>query len=126
MTHEYFGKETPHKTWFKKEQGRFLKKARLRAGLSVRDVARKTGVDIRWVESGEVGLQLRNLAYMLHLYRIPMDYFLTWERYVHITLQQMALTMSFNDPKGRLLGRTGSVKRPKENPPLKSERYEFH
>lgn len=91
MTHEYFGEEPSHKTWFKKEQGRFLKKARLRAGLSVRDVARRTGVDIRWVESGDVSLQLRNLIYLVRLYRVPSDYYRTWERYVGIKLKQMTL-----------------------------------
>ncbi len=84
-----FSPEPPHRTWLKKEQGRFLKKARLRAGLSVKDVARRTGVDIRWVESGEVNLSLRNLSFLVRLYRIPQDYLMTWEEYVRLKLRQM-------------------------------------
>ncbi|MBX2987148.1 MAG: helix-turn-helix transcriptional regulator [Bdellovibrionaceae bacterium] len=89
MTYQYALPEPKHRAWLKKEQGRFLKKARLRAGLSVRDVARKTGVDIRWVESGDVNLQVRNLAYLVRLYRVPPDYFMTWEQYVAIRIRQM-------------------------------------
>lgn len=90
MTYAYFQPELRYKIWFKKEQGRFLRKARLRAGLSVRDVARRTGVDIRWVESGEVSLQMRNLIYLVGLYRVPMDYFFVWERYVGTKIKLMA------------------------------------
>ncbi len=90
MTYEYFQSEPRHKIWFKKEQGRFLKKARLRAGLSVRDLARKTGVDIRWVESGEVSLSIKNLVYLVRLYRVPEDHFMVWEQYVGVKIRQMA------------------------------------
>ncbi len=90
MTYGYFQPEPRHKIWFKKEQGRFLKKARIRANLSVKDVARRTGVDIRWVESGEVSLQMRNLVYLIRLYRVPEDYFMTWEQYVGLKIRQMA------------------------------------
>jgi transcriptional regulator with XRE-family HTH domain len=90
MTYEYFRPEPRHKIWFRKEQGRFLKKARLRAGLSVRDVARRTGVDIRWVESGEVSLHMRNLIFLIRLYRVPEVSFLGWEQLVRVKIQQMA------------------------------------
>ena len=90
MIYGYFQPEPRHKTWFKKEQGRFLKKARIRANLSVKDVARRTGADIRWVESGEVSLQMRNLIYLVRLYRVPEDYFMTWEQYVGLKIRQMA------------------------------------
>lgn len=76
--------------WFKREQGRFLKKARLRAGLSVRDVALRTGVDIRWVESGEINLEMRNLIFFVHLYRVPEDYFRTWQEFIGIKLRQLS------------------------------------
>lgn len=90
MTYDYFCSEPPHKIWFKKEQGRFLKKARLKAGFSVRDMARKTGVDIRWVESGEVNLQARNLVFLVRLYRVPEHNFTTWERHISVKLRKMA------------------------------------
>ena len=89
MTSRLFEQESSTTVWFRKEQGRFLKKARQRAGLSVKDVARKTGVDIRWVESGEVNLQGMNLMYLIQLYRVPQDYFMTWESFVRLKLQQM-------------------------------------
>lgn len=89
MICEYFQPEARHKKWFKKEQGRFLKKARLKAGLSVRDVARKTGVDIRWVESGEVNLQARNLVYLVRLYRVPENHFMTWEAFIGTKIRLM-------------------------------------
>lgn len=90
MTDELLGPEPFHKIWFRKEQGRFLKEARLRAGMSVWDVARRTGVDIRWVESGEVSLRLRNLSFLVRLYRVPDTDFICWERRVSIRIRQMA------------------------------------
>lgn len=90
MTCDYSRPEPRHVKWLKKEQGRFLKKARLRAGLSVRDVARRTGVDIRWVESGEVNLYLKNLRFLIQLYRVPPDYFIVWEQYASLKIRQLA------------------------------------
>ena len=90
MTFAYSKPEPRCRVWFKKEQGRFLKSSRLRAGLSVRDVTRRTGVDIRWVESGEVSLQMRNLIYLMRLYRIPEDYFFLWQQKVSIKIRQLA------------------------------------
>lgn len=90
MTRKFFEPEPKHSKWFKKEQGRFLKKARLRAGLSVKDIRVRTGVDIRWVESGQVNLQMRNLAYLIRLYRVPEDYFMAWQHFITFKLRQMA------------------------------------
>jgi transcriptional regulator with XRE-family HTH domain len=89
MTTNYSEPEPPFKTWFKKEQGRFLKEARLQAGLSVRDVARRTGVDIRLVERGEVNLQARNLVFLLRLYSVPDERFMIWEQYAGAKIRQM-------------------------------------
>lgn len=90
MTCDYFNLEPQYKIWFRKEQGRFLKKARLRAGFSIQNIAQRTGVDIRWVESGEVNLQMRNLIYLVRLYRVPEEYFMIWEQHVGATIRQMA------------------------------------
>lgn len=92
MTYDYFQSESPHKRWFRKEQGRFLKRARRKAGLSVLDVACKTGVDIRWVEKGLVNLQLNNLVYLIHLYRISGDEFVAWQFFVGAKIRQISQT----------------------------------
>lgn len=92
MTYDYFQPEPPHKRWFRKEQGRFLKRARRKAGLSVLYVACKTGVDIRLVEKGLVNLQLSNLAYLIRLYRISGDEFVTWQFFVGAKIRQIAPT----------------------------------
>lgn len=89
MTSNYFSPEPEYKAWFKREQGRFLREARRKAGLSVRDVIRMTGVDIRWVESGEVNLQARNLVYLIRLYRVPEVQFMSWERTISVEIRKM-------------------------------------
>lgn len=89
MTFNNSEPEPLHKIWFKKEQGRFLKEARLKAGLSLRDVARRTGVDIRPVERGEVNLQARNLVFLLRLYGVSDMHFMIWEQYVGAKIRQM-------------------------------------
>ncbi len=96
MTYVKYQPDAVHQLWFKKEQGRFLKKARQRAGLSVLDVARRTGIDIRWVESGEVNLQARNLCFLVRLYSVPEDYFMTWQAYVSVQLKRIAPPRSFH------------------------------
>lgn len=90
MIVDYFADEAHHKVWFKKEQGKFLKEARRRAGLSVRDVAKRTGVDIRWVERGEVNLSLRNLTYLTRLYRVSELEYLRWQSGVSAKLRAIA------------------------------------
>lgn len=38
MTREYFSPDPRHVVWFRKEQGRLLKEARLRADMSIREL----------------------------------------------------------------------------------------
>lgn len=90
MTFEYWKPELRYQRWFRKEQGRFLNQARLRSGLSVKDVAHRTGVDIRWVESGEVSLRMGNLLYLVRLYRFALADYATWQHFVGIKIRQMA------------------------------------
>lgn len=89
MTYRYFQPEPEYKIWYKKEQGRFFKKARLKAGLSVEDVARRTGIDIRLVESGKVNLWMRNVGFLIRLYHVPETSFIEWEQVVGIELKKL-------------------------------------
>lgn len=89
MMVDYFQPEPEYKAWFRKEQGRYLKRARLSAGLSVRDLAERTGVDIRWVERGEVSVSMKNLAFLIRLYGVPFEQFTEWEQEAEVKLRKM-------------------------------------
>lgn len=82
MTFDFVQNDFDPKEWFKKEQGRFLQRARLKAGLSIEKVNGMLGIDIRWIESGEVGLRMKNLGFLTRFYSVSDDEFITWQQTV--------------------------------------------